>query len=164
MIEAAPSACSRFQTVAWNWLKSGEITRTAYKLSPLEELCGFNYGFVYLMQVDERSVKIGYSEHPMRRLRELLPEYGPQLRLITCFVGEPPVERFAHRRFRHLRMRVPIGNEIFYAHPVIEAYFTQSRQEMLERLRALHICTPECEQFNKRLDLRMLGAWLSRSL
>jgi hypothetical protein len=73
------------------------------------------------------------------------------------------VERFAHRRFRHLRMRVPIGNEIFYAHPVIEAYFAQSRQEMLERLRSLHICTPGCEQFNKRLDLRMLGAWLSRS-
>ena len=159
MIERAQTPCSRFQQVAWSWLQSGEITRTAYKLSPLEELCGFNYGFVYLMHVDERSVKIGYSEHPMRRLRELLPEYGPQLRLITCFVGEPPTERFAHRRFRHLRMR----NEIFYAHPVIETYFAQQRKDMLERLRELHICSGECEQLNKRLDLRMLGAWLGRS-
>lgn len=159
MIEQAQTPCSRFQQVAWSWLQSGEITRTAYTLSSLEELCGFNYGFVYLMYVDERSVKIGYSEHPMRRLRELQPEYGAQLRLITCFVGEPPTERFAHRRFRHLRMR----NEIFYAHPVIEAYFAQQRKDMLKRLRDLHICSGECEQLNKRLDLRMLGAWLGRS-
>lgn len=163
MIEQAQSACSRFQTVAWNWLQSGEITRTAYKVTPLEELCGFNYGFIYLMQVDERSVKIGFSEHPMRRLRELQPEYGTQLRLMACFVGEPPVERFAHRRFRHLRMRVPIGNEIFYAHPVIEAYFAQARKEMRERLREVHICSGSCTALNKRLDLRMLGAWLSRN-
>ena len=159
MIEQAQSACARFQTVAWNWLQSGEMTRTAYKLSPLEELCGFNYGFVYLMQVDERSVKIGYSEHPVRRLRELQPEYGSGLRLMTCFVGEAPVERFVHRRFRHLRIR----NEIFLAHPAIEAYFAQSRAEVLARLRELHVCSGQCAQFNKRLDLRMLGAWLSRN-
>ena len=159
MIEAVQEQCSRFQTVAWNWLQSGEMTRTAYTLSPLEELCGFNYGFVYLMRVDEQSFKIGYSEHPMRRLRELQPEYGVQLRLITCFVGEPHVERFTHRRFRHLRIR----NEVFYAHPVIETYFAQTRKDMQERLRALHICSSECLQLNKRLDLRMLGAWLSRS-
>ena len=160
MIEQLQSPCSRFQTVAWNWLQSGETTRTDYKLSPIEELCGFNYGFVYLMKVDERSVKIGHSEHPMRRLRELIPEYGPGLKLLRCFVGEAPVERFAHRRFRNLRIR----NEIFYAHPIIESYFMQARREMQERLRALHICSCECTQLNKRLDLRMLGAWLSRSV
>lgn len=159
MIEAVSAECSRFQTVAWTWLQSEEMTRTDYLLTPLEELCGFNYGFVYLMQVDAQSVKIGYSEHPKRRLRELLPEYGPALRLRRCFVAEPQVERFVHRRFRNLRIR----NEIFCAHPLIEAYFTQSRAEMLERLRALHICSAQCPQLNKRLDLRMLGAWLSRT-
>ncbi|GAC1389207.1 MAG: hypothetical protein NVSMB31_04860 [Vulcanimicrobiaceae bacterium] len=158
MIEQVQDACTRFQTVAWSWLQSGEVTRTNYTLSPLEELCGYKYGFVYLMRVDERSVKIGHSEHPMRRLRELQPEYGSQLRLMTCFVGEPPVERSAHRRFRNLRIR----NEIFYAHPMIERYFAQSRSEMRERLADLHICSSVCAQLNKRLDLRMLGAWLSR--
>ncbi len=158
MIERFEDPCSRFQSVAWRWLQSGEVTRTGYKLSPIEELCGFNYGFVYLMGVNERSVKIGHSEHPMRRLRELQPEYGSGLRLITCFVAEPPVERFAHRRFRNLRIR----NEIFYAHPVIESYFAHARKEMQERLQSLHICSSACTALNKRLDLRMLGAWLGR--
>ncbi|MDQ6930116.1 MAG: GIY-YIG nuclease family protein [Candidatus Eremiobacteraeota bacterium] len=158
MIETVQDACSHFQTVAWSWLQSGEVTRTGYRLSPIEELCGFNYGFVYLMQVDAQCVKIGHSEHPMRRLRELRPEYGNRLRLVTCFVGEPPLERFAHRRFRNLRIR----NEIFYAHPIIENYFAQTRKEMQERLHAVHICSSACTQLNKRLDLRMLGAWLGR--
>lgn len=34
-----------FQDVAWNWVQSGEITRSAHLLSPLEELAGFPYGF-----------------------------------------------------------------------------------------------------------------------
>ena len=162
MIEAVQEHCSRFQSVAWNWLQSGEITRTNNRLTPLEELCGFNFGFVYLMRVNEQSFKIGFSEHPMRRLRELRaqPEYDERLCLISCFVGEPPAERFAHRRFRHLRIR----NEIFYAHPIIEMYFAQARADIQERLRALHICSVECTQLNKRLDLRMLGAWLSRNV
>src|SRR5579863_7516537 len=42
-------ACARFQKIAWNWLQSGEITRTAHMLSPIEELAGFNYGFIYLL-------------------------------------------------------------------------------------------------------------------
>jgi Meiotically up-regulated gene 113 len=158
MIEAAPP-CAHFQDVAWNWLQSGELTRTRYLLSPLEELCGFNYGFVYLMRVDAQSFKIGYSLHPMRRLRELVPEYGDRLRLLACFVGEPARERVVHRRFANLRLR----NEIFYAHPLIEGYFAQARREMRLQLRGLHICAAACPQLNKRLDLRMLGTWLARS-
>ncbi len=156
MIEAA--ACSRFQEVAWSWLQSGEMTRTNNLLSPLEELCGFNYGFVYLMHVDEQRVKIGFSQHPVRRLRELQPEYGSQLRLVSCFVGEAPTERFVHRRFANLR----VINELFYAHPLIHQYFVQTRQQTLKRMRAVHICASSCAQTNKRLDLSLLATWLAR--
>ena len=160
MIVAEPhTACERFQNVAWDWLQSGEITRTGHRLSPLEELCGFKYGFVYLLDVDGFTVKIGFSEHPQRRIRELQPQYGGRLRLRACFVGEPQAERFAHRRFASLRIR----NELFYAHPIIDAYFESSRKQMLEKIRSsVHVCTHECPSVNKRLDLRMLGAWLSR--
>ena len=167
MIEAAAQTCERFQRIAWNWLQSGEITRTAHMLSPLEELAGFNYGFIYLLDVPgryaelahpESAYKVGFSEHPVRRLRELQPEYGGGLRLRACFVGDPPAERFAHRRFASLRIK----NELFYAHPIIEAYFRESRERMRETLRGIHICSAVCPQLNPRLDLPMLGAWLSR--
>lgn len=154
----AATACRRFQDVAWKWLQSGEITRTAHLLSPLEELAGFNYGFVYLLDVDERSVKIGYSEHPMRRIRELQPQYRSRLRLRACFVGDPQAERFAHRRFANLRIK----NELFYAHPLIEEYFRTSRERMREKIREVHVCSGNCPQLNPRLDLRMLGTWLAR--
>ena len=159
MISAPSIACERFQRVAWDWLHSGELTRTNNFLSPLEELCGYNYGFVYLMQAAPDRFKIGFSLHPMRRLRELQPQYGQGMRLRACFVGEPPVERFVHRRFRSLR----VVNELFLAHPRIEEYFQQTRRETLERLRAVHRCSFECPQLVKRLDLRMLGLWLARS-
>lgn len=152
------SSCRHFQEVAWNWLQSGEITRTAHLLSPLEELAGFNYGFVYLLEVDEQCVKIGFSEHPMRRIRELQPQYRAPLRLRACFVGEPQAERFAHRRFAHLRIK----NELFYAHPVIGEYFRASREQTREKIREVHVCSAQCPQFNRRLDVRMLGAWLAR--
>ena len=158
MIETAQE-CRRFQAIAYSWLQSGEMARTGQLLSPLEELCGYNYGFVYLMRIDARCVKIGHSEHPLRRLRELQPEYGASIRLMKCFVGEPQAERFAHRRFRHLRVR----NELFLPHPVIERYFGEMRAGMQEKIRALHVCTADCPQFVARLDLRMLGAWLSRN-
>ena len=154
----ASAACERFQSIAWNWLQSGEITRTAHTLSPLEELAGFNYGFVYLLQVDEQCVKIGYSEHPMRRIRELQPQYRTRLRLRACFVGDPPAERFAHRRFAGLRIK----NELFLAHPIIDEYFRSSREQMREKIRSVHICGAQCPQLRPRMDLRMLGAWLSR--
>ncbi|HET9095829.1 MAG TPA: GIY-YIG nuclease family protein [Candidatus Baltobacteraceae bacterium] len=150
--------CRRFQEIAWNWLQSGEITRTAHMLSPLEELAGFNYGFIYLLCVDERCVKIGYSEHPMRRIRELQPQYHSRLRLRACFVGDPQAERFAHHRFANLRVK----NELFYAHPLIEEYFRSSRERMREKIREVHVCSAECPQLNPRLDLRMLGVWLAR--
>jgi hypothetical protein len=159
MIEtAAPAQCDRFQTVAWNWLQSGEITRTAHMLSPLEELAGYNYGFIYLIGIDAQRVKIGFSEHPVRRIRELQPQYTERLRLRACFVGDPPAERFAHRRFASLRIK----NEVFYAHPIIDEYFRAAREQMREKLRAVHICSQGCPQLRPRLDLRMLGAWLAR--
>ncbi len=152
------SSCERFQKVAWDWLQSGEITRTAHVLSPLEELAGFNYGFIYLLQVDGQCVKIGYSEHPTRRIRELQPQYKGRLHLRACFVGEPQAERFTHRRFANLRIK----NELFYAHPIIEEHFRTTREQMRARIREIHICTHECAQLNPRLDLRMLGTWLAR--
>ncbi|MBV8689701.1 MAG: GIY-YIG nuclease family protein [Candidatus Eremiobacteraeota bacterium] len=152
-------ACAHFQRIAWDWLQSGEMSRTNHLLSPLEELGGFNYGFVYLMRVSAQTFKIGYSLHPMRRLHELMPQYGDQLRLVTCFIGEPFQERVAHQRFRNLRLR----NEVFYAHPLIEQYFAQARLEIKERLNQVHICAAACPQLNQRLDLRMLGAWLARA-
>ncbi len=133
----ALDGCERFQSVAWNWLQSGEITRTAHLLSPLEELAGFNFGFVYLLQVNEQCVKVGYSEHPMRRIRELQPQYDERLKLRACFVGDPPAERFAHRRFANLRIK----NELFYAHPIIDEYFRTSREQMREKIRSVHICS-----------------------
>ena len=151
--------CARFQRIAWDWLQSGELSRTNRLLSPLEELGGFNYGFIYLMRVSAQSFKIGYSLHPTRRLRELIPQYGERLRLLTCFVGEPFQERAVHRRFRNLRLQ----NEVFYAHPLIEQYFAQARIEIKERLRTVHICAAACPQLNRRLDLRMLGQWLARA-
>jgi hypothetical protein len=159
MIEAATGkTCIKFQRVAWDWLQSGEITRTANMLSPLEELAGFNFGFIYLLSVDERCVKIGFSEHPMRRIRELQPQYRGRLRLRACFVGDPPAERFAHRRFANLRIK----NELFYAHPIVDEYFRASRERMRDIIRALHVCSHSCPQLNTRLDLRMLGTWLAR--
>lgn len=159
MIEAiAETPCGRFQRTAWDWLQSGEITRTAHMLSPLEELAGFNYGFIYLLGVDAQCVKIGFSEHPARRLRELQPQYGGKLRLRACFVGDPPAERFAHRRFASLRIK----NELFCAHPLIDAYFAASRERMRAKIREVHICAGSCPQLNPRLDLRMLRTWLSR--
>ena len=150
--------CARFQQVAWNWLQSGEITRTAHMLSPIEELAGFNYGFIYLLHVDDGCVKIGYSEHPVRRIRELQLQYASRLRLRACFVGDPQAERFAHRRFANLHIK----NELFYAHPLIEEYFRTSREQMREKIRQVHVCSGECPQLKPRLDLRMLGTWLAR--
>lgn len=159
MIEtAAGTECRHFQDVAWRWLQSGEITRTTHLLSPLEELAGFNYGFIYLLHADEQCVKIGYSEHPTRRIRELQPQYRTRLRLLACFVGDQQAERFAHRRFANLRIK----NELFYAHPLIEAYFRTSRERMRAKIRELHVCSHACPQLNPRLDLRMLGTWLAR--
>ena len=166
--EVRPLAeCERFQKVAWDWLQSGEITRTAHMLSPLEELAGFNYGFIYLLKVPGEPAglgapqllyKLGFSEHPMRRIRELQPQYRGRLSLRACFVGDPAAERFAHRRFASLRVK----NELFYAHPIIEEYFKTSREQMRERIRAVHVCAATCPQLRPRMDLRMLGSWLSR--
>ncbi|HEV7180218.1 MAG TPA: GIY-YIG nuclease family protein [Candidatus Baltobacteraceae bacterium] len=158
MIEAVSTACERFQRVASDWLRSGEITRTHHLLSPLEELAGFNYGFVYLLEVDERSYKIGFSEHPMRRIRELRHSYGEHLRLRKCFVGEAQRERELHQRFKHLR----IENERFLKSAAIDRAYEEERERMRVRLQALHLCTPECPQVVKRLDLRMLRTWLGR--
>jgi hypothetical protein len=156
---AIVSPCERFQQAASAWLRSGEIARTAHMLSPLEELAGFNYGFVYLMQIDARAVKIGFSEHPQRRLRELQPAYGEGLRLRACFVGEPQAERDAHKRFAHLR----IENERFLTSPAIEAYFRERRESLRGRLRDMHVCAPACAPVVNNLDLRMLYEWLKRS-
>jgi hypothetical protein len=160
MISVAEADCERFQRVASAWLRSGEITRTNHLLSPLEELAGFNYGFVYLLQLDESSVKIGYSEHPMRRIRELRAgfRYGQQLQLRACFVGEPDDERALHRRFAHLR----IEHERFLATPAIDAEFSRARTLVHEKLRTLHCCSAGCPQVVARLDLRMLSTWLRR--
>lgn len=158
MIETATSACQRFQSVASAWLRSGELTRTNHMLSPLEELAGFNYGFVYLLDVDEQSCKLGFSEHPVRRMRELRYSYGEHLRLRACFVGEQQREREVHQRFAHLR----IENERFLKNEAIAAFYTQERERMRSRLRALHLCSPDCPQIVKRLDLRMLRTWLGR--
>lgn len=152
------AACERFQNIAWDWLQSGEITRTNNLLSPLEELCGYHYGFVYLLRVDEQTVKIGFSEHPVRRVRELQPAFASRLGLRACFVGEPSAERFAHRRFSHLRVR----NELFLAHSAIERYFADARTRMREQMKTIHICTESCRPINRRLDVRMLGVWLGR--
>jgi hypothetical protein len=157
MIDAVQeNQCERFQKVAWEWLQSGEITRTAHMLSPLEELAGFNYGFIYLLQVDNECVKIGYSEHPVRRIRELQPQYRNRLHLRACFVGDPQAERFTHRRFANLRIK----NELFYAHPIIDDYFRTSRERMRETIRQIHVCTAVCPQLRPRLDLRILTTWL----
>ena len=163
MIEIERGSCEMFQRVAHAWLRSGEITRTNHMLSPLEELAGYNYGFVYLLEVqgdphDPPSFKIGFSEHPMRRIREIRAtyRYGRDLKLRACFVGEQERERELHRRFSHLR----IQNERFFASPVIETVFANERERMKKRLSDLHLCTTECEQVVKGLDLRMLRAWL----
>ena len=160
MIErtADAEACTRFQGIAWEWLQSGEITRTNNFLSPMEELCGYRYGFVYLLRVDDKTVKIGFSEHPMRRIRELQPGFTSRLGLRACFVGEPEEERFAHRRFAHLRIR----NELFLAHSAIDDYFSAARARVRERMKTIHICSEACPSANRRLDVRMLGSWLGR--
>ncbi len=160
MIEVDRQACERFQRVASAWLRSGEISRTNHMLSPLEELAGFNYGFVYLLDLGEGEVKIGYSEHPMRRIRELRAgyRYGERLRLRACFAGEQAEERALHQRFAHLR----IENERFLTAPAIEDAFADARERMRTRLHAVHFCDTDCPQVVKHLDLRMLGAWLRR--
>jgi len=163
---AVVSECERFQSVAWEWLQSGEITRTAHMLSPIEELAGFHYGFVYLLGIPgvegpagpQFVYKVGFSEHPMRRIRELQQQYRGRISLRACFVGAAPAERFAHRRFASLRVK----NELFYPHPIIDEYFKTSREQMRERIRQVHVCAAGCPQLRPRMDLRMLGSWLSR--
>lgn len=157
-VQTAAIGCDRFQRTALAWLRSGEMTRTHHLLSPLEELAGYNYGFVYLLDVDERQVKIGFSEHPTRRMRELHSLYGDRLRLRACFVGEQHVEKELHRRFAHLRTEY----ELFLRTDAIDVEFAERRIQMRQQLRRLHLCTPECQQLVKGLDLRMLRAWLSR--
>jgi hypothetical protein len=157
-LQTTSLGCERFQRTALAWLRSGEMTRTNHMLSPLEELAGYNYGFVYLLDVDERTVKIGFSEHPVRRMRELRPLYGEKLRLRSCFVGEMQIERELHRRFAHLRTEY----ELFLRSDAIDVEFAERRIQMRERLRTLHLCSPECAQLVKGLDLRMLRTWLSR--
>lgn len=143
------------------------MTRTNHLLSPLEELAGFNYGFVYLLDVrtetialraDQPAFKIGFSEHPARRLRELRASYGERVRLRACFVGEAQRERELHRRFAHLR----VERELFLASDAIVAAFAEARTRVRQRLRSLHLCMPECEQLVSGIDLRMLHAWLRR--
>jgi hypothetical protein len=163
MIDVKTGTCETFQRVASAWLRSGEITRTNHLLSPLEELAGFNYGFVYLLELRDRemeSVKIGFSEHPVRRIREIKANfrYGTQLRLRACFVGEQKMERELHKRFAHLR----IENERFLSSVAIYAAFERERARIREQLRSMHLCTPECAQLVKNLDLRMLCTWLRR--
>ena len=165
MIDTDRASCVAFQRVAAAWLRSGEITRTNHLLSPLEELGGFNYGFVYLLELGDASggmetVKIGYSDHPARRIREIKQQYryGNELRLRACFVGEQTKERELHKRFTHLR----IENERFMASAAIDGAFAEERERVRVRLRALHLCTTECEQMVKHLDLRMLAVWLRR--
>ncbi len=168
MIEVAQTSCETFQRVASAWLRSGEITRTNHLLSPLEELAGFNYGFVYLLELRDgnsrapqfHTVKLGFSEHPMRRIREIKANYryGTHLRLRACFVGEPRMERDMHKRFTHLRVQ----NEQFLASAAIDDAFAQERDRVRARLRSLHLCTHECAQLVKNLDLRMLCTWLRR--
>jgi Meiotically up-regulated gene 113 len=160
MIETEQLSCEKFQRIAHAWLRSGEISRTNNALSPLEELAGFNYGFVYLLALDELTCKIGFSEHPMRRIREIRNtyRYGDRLKLKACFVGEQTLERELHKRFAHLR----IENERFMWSHAIEVAFTQARERMRIRLNALHLCSPECPQLVCSLDLRMLHIWLKR--
>ena len=93
-----------------------------------------------------------------RRIRELHPAYSKPLRLRACFVGDREAERFAHRRFANLHVK----NELFTQHPLIDAYFANCRVQMRERIKTLHVCGPACAQTIKRLDLRMLSAWLAR--
>jgi hypothetical protein len=92
----------------------------------------------------------------VRRIRELQPQYPGRLRLRSCFVGDPPAERFTHRRFANLRIK----NELFYAHPLIDEYFKTCRERIRETIRAVHVCTPACPQLQPRLDLRILTSWL----
>jgi hypothetical protein len=160
MIDTQRDVCERFQRVASAWLRSGEITRTNHLLSPLEELAGFNYGFVYLLDLGKDAYKIGYSEHPTRRIRELRVghRYGEMLRLRACFAGEQTQERALHQRFAHLR----IEHERFFVSAAIDTEFRQARERMRERLQGLHLCSTECPQLVAHLDLRMLGAWLRR--
>lgn len=156
--EVRTDMCERFQRVASAWLRSGEITRTNHLLSPMEELAGFNYGFVYLLEVQANAVKVGYSEHPMRRIRELRPLYGDALKLRSCFVGEQKKERELHQRFAHLR----IEYELFLPSEAIVAAFAQERERVRARLGSLHICEPTCPQLVKNLDVRILRTWLRR--
>jgi hypothetical protein len=157
-LQTTSLSCERFQRTAFAWLRSGELTRTNHMLSPLEELAGYNYGFVYLLDVDANRVKIGFSEHPVRRIRELRPLYGNGLRLRACFVGELHAERELHRRFAHLCTEY----ELFLRSDAIDVEFAERRIQMREQLRSLHLCTTECQQLVKGLDLRMLRTWLSR--
>jgi hypothetical protein len=55
-----------------------------------------------------------------------------------------------------------VRNELFAQHPLIDAYYRNCREQMRQRIAALHVCGAECSQLNKRLDLRMLSTWLLR--
>lgn len=157
----AVSACEKYQRVATGWLRSGELTRTNHLLTPLEELAGFNYGFVYLVETTPAVCAVDWSEYPARRVRELQRSRASSqvpLRLRACFVGEEVDRQNLVESIQYLR--APDGTVA--VSPELDEAFRSARERVLGRIRSLHLCSPQCEQFVEGLDIRLLHVWLRR--
>ena len=155
--ELAGSPCERFQRIAYSWLRSGELYRTAHLLTPLEELAGFNYGFVYLLAVGSDRCRIAGSERPLQYIRDLRSVGMPdRLKLRAAFVGEKHEVGPLQEQFTHLRR----GTIDFELSPAIDAAFAKRRGAMLKQLEALHVCSAQCPSVVLTVDLRVLRNWL----
>jgi hypothetical protein len=76
-------------------------------------------GYVYFIEAIGLSrVKIGYSENPESRLRQLLTGSPVSLKIFATMPGDQIMEKEIHSRFQHLK----VENEWFHFTDEIKAY------------------------------------------
>lgn len=90
---------------------------TAAKVDAGEELARSDIapGWIYYLQIDEKTIKIGYSKDVTARMRQ----YAPTVKLLAVEPGTPKLERARHSLFHaHLSH----GREWFQDAPELQAW------------------------------------------
>lgn len=86
----------------WNWLEVSTLTAPPYDCG---KTGGNRLGYVYFIQdIESRSVKIGFSYSPRKRLADLNSASSGQRRLLRLLPGRFTAENTLHRYFREERI------------------------------------------------------------
>lgn len=64
----------------------------------------YSYQVYFIQPVDGGPVKIGKSEDPRKRLREIQTGHPAKLQIVGLIDGDESLERELHRKFAHLRL------------------------------------------------------------